>query len=115
MCQFSDKTDNFEYLGPNLAKTEFWGQNPKNLSVDSESASLRYYVHQFSDKANNFEFLGPNLAKNGFWGQNFKNLILDLKSTPPLYHVSIFSQNGQHLFFRPKFEEIAQLRAIFWI
>ena len=114
VCQFSDKTDNFEYLGPNLAKTEFWSQNSKNLSLDSESASLRYYVHQFSDKANNFEFLGPNLAKNGFWGQNFKNLILDLKSTPPLYHVSIFSQNGQHLFFRPKFEEIAQLRAIFW-
>ena len=26
----------------------------------------------------------------------------------------IFSQNGQLLIFRPKFEEIAQLRAIFW-
>ena len=26
----------------------------------------------------------------------------------------IFSQNGQLLIFRPKFGEIAQLRAIFW-
>ena len=28
--------------------------------------------------------------------------------------VPIFSQNGQLLIFRPKFGEIAQLRAIFW-
>ena len=38
----------------------FWGRNLKNLSLDSESVSLRY-VHQFSDKMDNFEFLGPNL------------------------------------------------------
>ena len=25
MYQFSDKTDNFEFLGPNLPKNEFWG------------------------------------------------------------------------------------------
>ena len=25
MHQFSDKTDNFEFLGPNLPKNEFWG------------------------------------------------------------------------------------------
>ena len=62
-------------------------QKPK---PDSESASLRYYVHQFSDKTNNFEFLGPNLPKNGFWGRNFKNLSLDSESTPPKYHVCQF-------------------------
>ena len=91
MYQFLDKTDNFEFLGPNLPKNGFWGQNFKNLSLDSESASLRYYVHQFSDKTDNFEFLGPNLPKNGFWGRNFKNLSLDLKSAPPIYHVCHFS------------------------
>ena len=42
MYQFSDKTSNFEFLGPNLPKNGFWGQNFKNLSLDSESASLRY-------------------------------------------------------------------------
>ena len=47
--QFSDKMDNFDFLGPNLPKNEFCGQNFKNLSLDSESASLRYCVYQFSD------------------------------------------------------------------
>ena len=111
--QCSDKTDNFEYLDLNLPKTGFWGRNSKNLWLDSESESLRYYVHQFPDKINNFGFLGPNLPKNEFWGLNFKNVILDSESTPALW-VPIFSQNWQHLVFPPKFEEIAQLPAIFW-
>ena len=53
MYQFSDKTGNFEFLSPNLLKKNFWGRNFKNLSVDSESASLRYYVYQFSDIRDN--------------------------------------------------------------
>ena len=77
--QFLDKMDNVKFLDPNLPKNGFWGQNLKNLSLDSELACLRYYVHQFLDKMDNFEFLGPNLLKNGFWGQNFKYLSLDLK------------------------------------
>ena len=60
-------------------------------SLDLESVSLRYYVHQFSDKTDNFEFLGPNLPKNEFWGRNFKNLSLDSKSAPPIYHACQFS------------------------
>ena len=75
--QFLDKTDNFDFLGPNLLKNEFWDQNFENLSLDLESASLRYYVHQFPGKTDSFEFLGTNLPKNGFWGWNFKNLSLD--------------------------------------
>ena len=91
MCQFSGKTDNFDFLSPNLPKNGFWGRNFKNLSLDSESASLRYYVHQFSDKTDNFEFLGPNLPKNGFWGRNFKNLSPNSESAPPRYLVCQFS------------------------
>ena len=79
--QFLDKTDNFEFLGPNLPKNGFWGQNFKNLSLDSESASLRYYVYQFSNIMDNFNFLDPNFPKNEFWGRNFKNLSLDSEST----------------------------------
>ena len=37
MHQFSDKTNNFDFLGPNLPKNGFWGRNFKNLSLDSES------------------------------------------------------------------------------
>ena len=61
---FTQNGHNFKFLGPNLPKNGFWGQNFKNLSLDSESASLRYYVHQFSEKMDNFEFLGPNLPKH---------------------------------------------------
>ena len=94
--------DNFEFLGPNLPKNGFWGQNFKNLSLDSESASLRYYVHQFSDKTDNFEFLGPNLPKNGFWGRNFKNLSLDLESASLRYYVHQFSDKTDNFeFFGP--------------
>ena len=98
MYEFSDKMDNFEFLGPNLPKNGFWGQNFKNLSLDLESASLRYYVHQFSDKTDNFEFLGPNLPKNGFWGRNFKNLSLDSESALPIYHVCQFLVKIDNLF-----------------
>ena len=42
--QFSFKTDYFDFFGPNLPENGFWDQNFKNLSLDSESVSLRYYV-----------------------------------------------------------------------
>ena len=84
-------TNNFKFLGPNLPKNWFWGQNSKTLSLDLESVSLKYYVRQFSDKMDNFKCLGPNLPKTNFWGRNFKNLSLDLKSALPIYHVCQFS------------------------
>ena len=63
MCQFSDKTDNFDFLSPNLPKNGFWGQNFKNLSQDSESTPPTYLVSQVSVKMDNFEFFGLNLGK----------------------------------------------------
>ena len=77
MYQFLDKIDNFDFLGPNLHKNRFWGQNFKNLSLDLESASLRYYVHQFSDKTDNFEFFGLNLGKLPNYVQYFGSNILE--------------------------------------
>ena len=61
MCQFSGKTSNFEYLGPNLPKNGFWGRNLKNLCLGS--APPRYHVRQFSVKMDKFEFFGLNLEK----------------------------------------------------
>ena len=72
-------------------KNEFWGQNFKNLSLSSESESLRYYVYQFSDKTNNFEFLASNLPKNRLWGWNFQNLGLNSESTSLMCHMCPFS------------------------
>ena len=63
MCQFSRKTDDFDFLGPSLPQDGFWDRNFKNLSPNSESTSPNYHVCQFSVKMNNFEFFGLNLGK----------------------------------------------------
>ena len=63
MHQFSDKTDNFEFLSPNLPKNGFWGRSFKNLSLDSESAPPMYHECQVSVKMDNFSFFGVNLGK----------------------------------------------------
>ena len=97
--QFSDKTDTFDFMGPNLPKNRFWDRNFKNLSLDSESASLRHYVHQFSYRTDNFDFLAPNLPKIGFWCRNFENQSLDSESTPPIYHVCQFSVKMDNFWF----------------
>ena len=82
--QFSDRTDNFDFFGPNLPKKEFLGWKFRKLMLEKESASLRYHVCSFLDKTDNFDFSGPNLPKNGFWGRNFENL--SLGSSPPRNH-----------------------------
>ena len=63
MCQFSGKTDNLDFFGPNLPKNRFSGQSFENVSPDPKSASPRYQVCQFSVKMDNFEFFGLNLGK----------------------------------------------------
>ena len=45
--QFSGKTNNFEFLGPNLPKNGFLGRNFKNLSLDSESTLSIYHECHF--------------------------------------------------------------------
>ena len=91
MYQFSGKTDNFDFFGPNSPKNEFWGRIFEILSLDSESAPPIYHDCQFSGKTNNFEFFSPNLPKNGFWSRNFEILSLDSESAPPIYHECQFS------------------------
>ena len=100
MCpNFQTQGTTFEFLDSNLPKNGFWGRNFRNLNLDSESASLRYYVHQYSDKTDNFDFLGPNFPKNGFWDRNFKNISLDSELTPSKYHVCQFSVKMDNFWF----------------
>ena len=63
MCQFSGKTDNFDFLHPNLPNNGFWGLNFKYLSADLESAPPRYHVCQFPVKLDSFEVFHLNLGK----------------------------------------------------
>ena len=71
--QFSRKTDNFDFFGPNLPKNGFWGRDSKNLSPDSESALPRYHVYQFPVKTDNFDFFGTNLPKKEITIRNSGN------------------------------------------
>ena len=77
MYQFSDKTDNFEFLGPNLPKNGFWGLNFKNLSLDSKSAPAIYHECQFSVKMDNCYFFGLNFGKLPNYVQYFGSNIVD--------------------------------------
>ena len=77
MHQFSDKTDNFEFLGPNLPKNQFWDPNFKNLSLDLESTPPIYHLCQFSVKIDNFCFFGLNLGKLANYAQYFGSNIAE--------------------------------------
>ena len=63
MWQFSGKTENFDYFGPNIPKNVFWNQNFKNLGSDSESVPPRFCTCQFLVKADNFEIFSLNFGK----------------------------------------------------
>ena len=63
MCQFSGKSDNFDFFGRNFPNSRFWGPNFKKLSPDLDSAPPSSLAGQFSVKIENFEFLGLNLGK----------------------------------------------------
>ena len=63
VCQFSGKTNNFDFIGLNLLKYWLWGWSIKNLSLDLESALPRDHMCQFSVKMDNFEFFGLHLGK----------------------------------------------------
>ena len=112
--QFSDKMDIFEFLGLNLLKNRFWGQNFKNLSLYFESTFLRYYLHQFSNRTDILKFWGPNFPQNEFWDQNFKNVSLDSESASLRYYVHQFSDKMDNFeFLGLNLGQIAQLGAKF--
>ena len=77
MYQFSDKTNTFDFLGPNLPKNRFWGRNFKNLCLDSESKPPIYHLCQFSVKIDNFWFFGLNLGKFANYVQYFSSNIIE--------------------------------------
>ena len=65
MCQFSGKTNSFDFFSPNLLKNRFRVGNSEIIN-EIRIASSIYHVCQFSVKINNFEFFDPNLSKKEF-------------------------------------------------
>ena len=62
VCQFSSKTNNFDFFDLNLPKNWFWGWNFKNLSAGSRSAPSRDHFCQVLVKMGNFEFFNLSLG-----------------------------------------------------
>ena len=86
----------------NFAQNRFWGQNFKNLSLDSESASSRYQACQFSSKMDKFDFSVPNLAKNEFLSLKLRKQMLKQKSASSIYHVcQLLDKTNKFDFFGP--------------
>ena len=99
----------------NFAQNGFLGWKFRKLMLKKESAFLRYHVCHFLDKTDNFEFLGPNLPKKWILGLEFKKSKFGFGiSTSKIACALLFGQNGLWI-CRPKFGEIAKLRAIFWL
>ena len=69
--------DNFEFLGPNLAKNGFCGRNFRNLSLDSESTPPIYLMCQLFVKMDDFYFFGLNLGKLLNYVQYFGSNIVE--------------------------------------
>ena len=97
VCQFSVKTENFDFFGPILPKMEVdFGVKILKIKSGSESASLRYYVYQLSDIRDNFKFFGPKFAQIWILGSKFPKSKSGFGiCTSKIPYVSIFRQNGQ--------------------
>ena len=113
MYQFSDKTDNFDFLDPDLPKNGFWGQNFKNLKSGLGISILEILCTPIFRQNGQLWIFGPKFAKTWIFGSEFQKSKPRFGiNTSNIPCVPIFSQ--KLLIFRPKFGEIAQLRPIFW-
>ena len=76
--------------------------------MDSESASLRYYVHQFSDKTDNRgrNLKNLNMGSESLGSESQKSKLGFGINTSNIPCVPVFSQKGQLLIFLPKFGEL---------
>ena len=114
MCQFSVKTNNFDFLAQICPKKKL------GFEIRKTNARIKISIFEipcvpiFRQNEQLWHF-GPKFAQNLILGSKFQKsksgFGIDTSNIPC---VPIFSQNGELLIFRSKFREIAQLRAIFW-
>ena len=105
LYNFLDKTDNFNFFGPNLPKTGFWDQNFKNLSQDSNQHPWDTKCTKFQAKQATLNFraqIYPNWIVGSKFQKSksrFRISILDILGVPN------FRQNEQLWIFWPKFTQ----------
>ena len=115
MCQFLDKTDNFNFVGQNL---------PKQLILESELqktiVAVRISIFEIPcvpifRRNGQLCLFGPKFGQKWILGLEFQKYKSWFGISPSkILFEPIFSQNGQLWIFWPKFGEIAELIAIFW-
>ena len=105
VCQFSGKTDNFDFFGPNLPKNGFRVGEPKNIFEIRISIFEIPSVPIFRQNGQLLIF-GPKFAQKWILGSKFQKSksgfgisILEILCAP------IFRQNGQLWIFGPKFAQ----------
>ena len=113
--QFSDKMDNFEFLGPNLPKNGFLGSKFQKSKSGFGFSILEILCAPIFRQSGELWIFGPKFAQKWILGLQFQKSKSGFEiNTSIIPCVSLFSQNGEILIFQPKFEEIVQLRAIFF-
>ena len=110
---FSDKTDNFKFLGPNLPKNGFWGLNFEKSISRFRICILEILCAPIFRQNGQLGIFGPKFAERWILEAEFQKSKPGFGiSTSNIPCVPIFRQNGQFLFFRPKFGVIVQLSNI---
>ena len=114
MCQFSDKTDYFDFFCPNLSEMDFCLKIHKT-NVGISISILEIPCVPISRQNGQLCPFGPKFAQKWSLGSEFRNSksVFGI-STSKIPREPIFCQNGQLWIFRPKFGEIVQLRVVFW-
>ena len=115
VCQFSGKTHNFDFFGPNLHKNEFYGLEFQKINVGIRISILEIPCVPIFRQNGQLWLFEPKFAQKWILGSEFQKSKSGFGiNTSKIPCEPIFSQNGQLWIFRPKFGEIAQLRVIFW-
>ena len=103
VCQFSGKTNNFDFFDPNLPKNEFWGRNFKNLYQIRNLHIQDDMCVNFQLKQTTLTFLAQICPKRKLGFEIQKTNIGIRISILEIPCVPIFRQNRQLWIFGPKF------------
>ena len=107
--QFSDKTDKFDILGPNLPKNGFYVQNFKNSGFKKSGFGigiLEILGAPIFRQDGQLWLFGPKFAQKWILGSRFQKSKSGFRiSILEILCVPIFRQNGQLWIFGPKFAQ----------
>ena len=105
MCQFSGKTDNFDFFCPNLPKNEFRVGNSENQYWNKNDQPRDTMCANLQAKWTTFNFLAQICSRMDLGLQTQKTNVGIRISILEILCLPIFKQNGQLWLFLPKFPQ----------